>query len=301
MPIGHCRLCDKEADLQLSHVLPAFAFRWLRESSGNGHLRSSDTPNRRIQDGVKLHWLCATCEELLSQSEGSFANKLFLPYTNGQKKSFGYSAWLMHFCTSLSWRVLRYYTEQHELKGWPPEAISKVNDAEAVWRDVLLGKRPHPGMFQQHMLPLDQIESTSGTLAPNINRYLMRAVHMDLCRSETTIFTYAKLGRFIILGFVHEPDWGRWRGTKVHATEGIIEPRKYTLPGAFGKYLNEKASAMSQALESMSDAQHAKVDQAFRGNIDRYIESNAFVAINADVKLFGSDAFSKRIRSSGKA
>ena len=44
----------------------------------------------------------------------------------------------------------------------------------------------------------------------------------------------------------------------------------------------------------MSDAQNEKVDKAFRQNTDRYVKSDAFAAMNADVNMFGSDAFSKR-------
>jgi hypothetical protein len=294
MPTGQCRLCQAQAELQLSHVLPAFVYRWLRTSSGNGHIRGSDKPNRRVQDGLKLYWLCSRCEGLLSVSEGEFANKLFLPYTNGTKKSVRYSSWLMHFCTSLSWRVLRFYFERNEWDGWSADSIARMNEAETVWREVLLKSRPHPGLLQQHILPLDQIESTTGSFAPNINRYLMRAIQMDLCRSNKAIYTYAKLGRFIVLGFVHEPNLGHWRGTKVHANEGVIEPRQYVVPGVLGDYLNEKARKMSEALRSMSEAQQGKVDLAFRENVDRYIGSDAFTAMRADVEMFGDATFSKK-------
>ena len=295
MPTGQCRLCQEDSELQLSHVLPAFVFRWLRESAGGAHLRSSDAPNRRVQDGLKHHWLCSTCEGVLRISEGHFANRLFLPYTNDTAKRVSYSTWLMHFCTSVSWRVLRAALERNEFDGWSAEAAARLHVADAAWRDVLLGKRPHAGDQQQHMLPLDRIESTNGgSLAPNINRYLMRAVQMDLCVAGETMFTFAKLGRFIIIGFIHEPQMDRWRGTKVHANDGIIQPRKYVVPGILGNYLNEKADEMAAALRRMSDAQHTKVDKAFRDNVDQYIDSDAYDAMIADLAMFGDAAFSKR-------
>lgn len=295
MPTGQCRLCKEEADLQLSHVLPAFVFRWLKESSGGGHLRASDAPNRRVQDGLKYHWLCSPCEELLSVSEGHFANRLFLPYTNDTTKRVAYSSWLMHFCTSVSWRVLRTAIERDQFDGWSPDSIARLHAADVAWREVLLRRRPHAGLLQQHMLPVDRIESASSNdLVPNINRYLMRAVQMDLCVAGEAIFTFAKLGRFIILGFVHEPKMERWKGTKVHATEGSIEPRNYQVPGILHTYLNEKANKMAEALRGMSDAQHNKVDSAFRNNVDRYIDSDAYDAMLADIEMFGDAAFSKR-------
>ena len=57
-PPGQCRLCGAVSELQESHVLPAFIYRWLRDTSANGHMRSGEMPNKRIQDGHKRYWLC---------------------------------------------------------------------------------------------------------------------------------------------------------------------------------------------------------------------------------------------------
>lgn len=81
MPEGRCQLCGSESILQLSHILPAFVFRWMRETSGNGHLRFGEAPNLRVQDGLKRHWLCASCESLFARSETAFADQLFHPYS----------------------------------------------------------------------------------------------------------------------------------------------------------------------------------------------------------------------------
>ena len=294
MPIEQCRLCQTDSELQLSHILPAFAYRWLRESSGNGHIRNSLEPNKRVQDGLKRYWLCASCEELFSRSETAFAGRLFHQYLAASGGVIRYSEWLLRFCTSVSWRVLRFYKDEGYLNNLEPDALGRVLEAEIVWREFLLGQRRHPGIFQQHLLPVDKISSASADLVPNINRYLMRAIDMDFCRGSHSIFTYSKLGRFIILGFVHEPNLDHWKGTKVHATHGFVEPRKYVVPQALAGYLNEKATKIRDALDSVSERQKEKIDEAFRSNIDRYIGSDAFTAMNADVDLFGEEAFSRR-------
>jgi hypothetical protein len=132
MPSGLCRLCERQSELQLSHVLPAFAYRWLRESSGNGHLRNSQEPNKRAQDGPKFYWLCAECEELFSRNETAFAGRLFHPYLKASGQIFPYSSWLIHFCTSVSWRVLRFYRDEGHLQTWEPEALARVDSAEST-------------------------------------------------------------------------------------------------------------------------------------------------------------------------
>ncbi len=292
MPNTPCLLCELDSELQLSHVLPAFAYRWLKESSGSGHIRNSIEPNRRVQDGLKFHWLCKECEQLFSRSEGAFANELFHPYIIESGKTFQYSNWLMQFCTSVSWRVLRYYKDKKHPNYSSPDIEARFNEAEITWREYLLGKRPHPGSFEQHLLPLDKISDTSINLAPNINRYLMRAIQLDLLTSSNSIYTYAKLGRFIVIGFVHVPNRKQWKGTKVHAKSGIIGPRNYVLPRSFGNYLNDKANGLHQSYTNISETQQNKIDSAFRANIDEYSKSDAFDAMNADVTMFGQQAFS---------
>jgi hypothetical protein len=82
--------------------------------------------------------------------------------------------------------------------------------AEEVWRSYLLDRTAHPGAYLQHLLPLDRIESTTQDVPANINRYLMRAVSFDLCRGRNSVFTHVKLGRFVIVGIVHEPNQAQW-------------------------------------------------------------------------------------------
>jgi len=293
MPRGQCRLCQADADLQLSHILPAFVFRWLRESAGGNPIRNTSTPNLRVQDGLKRYWLCSYCEGLFGASETTFANELFYPYLSSSGKRFRYGPWLLHFCTSVSWRVLRLCVEEH-LNTLELDEQAWALQAETVWREYLLGRRPHPGAFQQHLLPLDRLVGADADVAPNMNRYLMRVVQMDLCRAPKRAFTFSKLGRFIILGFIHEPNLQQWQGPKVHANEGFVRPRRYVLPRAFGAYLNEKARSTSKALDSVSDRQQAKIDETLLSKADLYVRSDALAAMQADIEMFGSEAFSRR-------
>lgn len=293
MPIGNCLLCSKPAELQLSHVLPAFVFRWQRETSANGHIRTGHEPNRRVQDGIKHHWLCAECEDLFSKSEGHFANRLFRPYTDDGGQTIQYTNWLAHFCASVSWRVLKHYQQERGFSDIRPLLLEQVHSAESTWRKFLLGELSHPGKHQLHLIPMDEIASTSMDLPANINRYLLRAIHMDLCHGEDLMFTYAKMGRFIVLGFVHEPKPSRWKGTKVHINVGTVGPKTYVLPNAFGNYLMQKAQAVRKALDSINENQQEKIDRVFKANIDRYAKSDAYRAMSADVSMFGNKAFSK--------
>ena len=290
---GVCRLCGSRATLRLSHLLPAFVFRWLRDSAGGGHLRNSVTPNQRVQDGEKRHLLCDRCEQLFGGFEKLFADKIFYPYLQNEAGTYSYGPWLSQFCTSVSWRILRTSLDDQHLHKWQPGALEAAYAAEQHWREYLLDQQPHPGAYRQHLLPFSQVAEATADLPANINRYLTRAIQMDLCQGESTTFTFAKLGRFAVFGFVRGPQ-DQWRGTKVHANQGSVHPRKYTLPAGLWNYLTEKANAMRAALEGMSDVQQQKVEQAFRSKADAFVGSDAYAAMQADIEQFGNAAFSSK-------
>ena len=193
---GLCRLCEGKKILQVSHIVPAFAIRWLKDTSGNIPIRNTKEPNLRVQDGLKLPWLCGDCEGVLGRWETAFCNGLFNPYTKEPDGRYKYSRWLNRFCISLSWRIARYALETNKFAGWSPEEVERLRRAEVVWHDCLLEKRPHPGPHEQHLLPFQEANKIQGNFDESLNRYLLRDVEMDLCYKDTMILTWAKLGPF---------------------------------------------------------------------------------------------------------
>lgn len=293
MQRGVCKLCERDAELQESHVIPAFVFRWMRDTSGGGYLRATKEPNLRVQDGAKYYWLCAECEGRLNRYETQFAGSIFHPYCSEQKPKLRYGRWMLLFCTSVSWRVLRMYRQEASFASWSPEAIARLDEAERTWKDVLLEKRPHPGQYEQHFLPLDAIETVKGPdLPPNINRYLLRATDTDVAHSRSMEFVYCKFGHFVLVGFVRcdRRDW--WRGTKIHANEGLLEPKSYRLPHAFFEYIISRARHAIEVMARMSPRQRDKIDASLKANIDKFAQSDLMRAMEHDVRMFGKAAFS---------
>ena len=163
---GTCRLCGSQAELQVSHIVPAFVFRWLRETSATGHIRSGEAPNRRVQDGWKKRWLCGDCEALLAQSEKLFAERLFLPLAAGRPKRLQYGPWLLKFCSSLSWRTLSLMRDQDEPIDYSDADIALLDEADTAWKDFLLGRTEDPGPFRQHIFFVDRVVAARGRVAP---------------------------------------------------------------------------------------------------------------------------------------
>ncbi len=288
-----CRLCGTVATLQESHVIPKFIYKWLKDSSASNYIRFGQQPNKRAQDGFKFRWLCIDCEKLFNKWETLFSSKIFHPLNQNSAEQIRYSSWFLLFCVSISWRVLNLYIEiDHNL---PPKFHKKVDRTQTIWKEFLLGQRPHPGENEQHFLPLDAIEShTTSGMPPNINRYILRSVDIDIVHNEKSAFIYSKLGRFIILGFIEKPSPSQWKGTKLHVNNGLIKPQEYTVPNPFGEYLQDKAKRMAKIQDHISEKQNKKIDETLYKDLNRVANSESFKAMSHDVRLFGDTAFRKK-------
>src|SRR3989338_9951864 len=176
--INKCKLCGTEGELILSHIIPSSIFKWLKETSATGYMRRADTPNLRTQDGLKEYWLCKKCEKLFNAWETKFSNNIFYPTVETKQfKQLKYDDWLLKFCVSLNWRVLLYYKEKTNLAHLTAPLRLESDKALETWAEYLLSKRPNPGKYECHLIPINAITNFSYPSIPtNINRYLLRTV-----------------------------------------------------------------------------------------------------------------------------
>jgi hypothetical protein len=264
---GACRLCNQHARLQLSHIIPAFVFKWTKK---DGFIRHAPTINQRVQDGAKEQWLCSACEALFNGWETKFANTIFHSAVSAGLPTISYGEWLLKFCASVSWRSLVYMRQQSRLESMSPEQVRLVDFAQQTWSEFIRGERDHPAEFVQHLVPFGPVRGEMGVkFPPNINRHLLRGVEIDLGRSPSVMFVFSKLGPLAILGFIQLDHPERWVGTKIKLRGGTIRPKRYSLPIEFGEYLAERATRSWNTMEKMSPAQQQKVDATILANIDR--------------------------------
>ncbi len=289
---GKCALCLQEKDLQLSHIIPKFVIRWLKETSPGG-IRGTPEPNRRIQDGSKVYLLCKDCEERLSKWEGPFAKYIFGPCQRSTIRRVDYGEWALKFAVSVSWRLLLYGKRREGLSHFDEQGELEANRALETWRRFLIGEKPHPGKFEQHMVLLDLIEySTKPDLSPFVNRYILRSIDGDILVSEDRAFTYVKMGKVILFGWIWETRPRQWKGTKLHVRKGYIMPRAYELPADVAYLIlvdrPNKAMALFQGL---SPRQKAKIEALHREQREKVSKSEVFQALLRDADMFGRDAF----------
>ena len=200
-PFGICRLCGQESKIVESHIIPKFVSDWLKSTSANGFFRSSQIVNRRLQDGMKEHMLCLTCESMLNKWETQVANNIFYPHSRGERDYFEYGAWLLKYAVSISWRSLTHYIDNSKDEiEYSDSALKWIDKALISWKEFLFDKRPHPGSFEQHLILVNILKSVSNTehLAPNLNRYLTRIQEINLAHNDgDPLFIYTKMGKMI--------------------------------------------------------------------------------------------------------
>ena len=297
---GKCQFCEQTADLLDSHIIPSFVFSWLKKSSATGFIRYGKKMNVRQQDGLKLPFLCKKCEDLFSTWESSFAAEVFRPYHARAETRFDYGPWMAKFCVSMSWRTLAYLKAEEYLSELDEMLITGMYEALATWKSFLLGERTHPGRFEQHLLPMDAIvETPDMDLPKKINRYLLRASEIDIIHSTDAAWTYTKIGRLILVGFIREPEAKKWIGSKIHINRGRIAPQTLSIPDSLWEYIQQRALRMEVLEASVSDRQKAKIESAARCDEQRTIQSETFQALVADTML--RSAVSRRTDSDAES
>jgi hypothetical protein len=288
---GICELCGKHALILRSHVLPAFLFKWLKQA---GHIRYSETPNRRSQDGVKKDWLCRECEDLFNSFETPFATQVFHPYDVNRNLRVRYGEWMLKFCVSVSWRSLLYLKQEQHFSRFNERRVALIDDALQTWSRFLRGDYKHTGAFEVHLLSFVEIDATGGVrLPPNINRYLTRTIEINAGASDSICFAFSKLGPFAVLGFVELIHPQQWKGTKILHGGGWFDAGRFAVPSQMGDYLIERASRNRATMEKMSPAQQRKIAESIRADPDRFVRSGLFRAMQRDIEMFGDEAFAK--------
>ena len=287
-----CALCGESSDLQLSHIVPGFVFRWFRESSATGHMRFGEVPNVRTQDGLKLRMLCHKCEQLFSPWEKNFCENCFGPINDGCAEHLPYGAWMLKCATSISWRVLRVFAASNELFDSPPRIHRATSKALHGWASFLKGNKAYLGRHEQHMFSIDAIrEIANRNGPPNINRYLNRAIEIHVAHDNTSSFSYTKMGKLILFGFIDMRYSHNWRGTKLNTEQGRVRTSDIDVPADILEYIYERARRSAARYTQISESQQTKIRQSYEKDMARATNSDTLRAMHQDVLLFGKSAF----------
>lgn len=296
-PNGECLLCGRHAELQQSHLVPKFVFRWLSSTTPLA-IRATDRIDLRVQDIDKARLLCGECEQLLSGWEKSFAERVFYPLHDEAKRVlyYPYEDWALKFCVSVSWRLLARRLREGGLSRMSDQNRERAQAAAAKWRDFLLDKAPNPAPFAQHLLPLSMLTSVENVeVSPFWNRYVLRSIDKDIFELDhlelgDPAFTYTKMGRLILIGIIHFPSSKKWRGTKVHVRSGSVGSEVYEIDQIIMDIVDHRATKAGKTLAQMSPRQKRVVKQAMELNAEAYANSEHALAAANDFRLRGDAA-----------
>jgi hypothetical protein len=282
-----CKLCGKSGDLMVSHIVPKFIFKYLKETSPTKKLRMSTEINKRIQDGFKKYWFCRNCEVMLSYYEKYFSENIFHQI---QKNilPIKYDINLIKFCVSISWRISVFIEEEGYISHFPNEILKNLKQAQDVWKGFLLGKFENPGIFEQHLYNFTgEIEGSHLTLSNNLHRYLQRTIAVNVLHLGTKIIlVYSKFPGILLIGYVKLGSHSSFSSTKIHLKKGLLTHRKTIVPTELWNFINNKADDAENIKSSLSDNQNKKIMSDYNKiDIETVTASGTFQALEKDLTL----------------
>jgi len=269
---GVCALCQRGADLRLSHIVPSFFGTYLKETSATGYLRGAIAPNLRRQDLLKRRLLCDCCEGRFGAWEKEYKEQAFDAVQDDNFNGLTYGSWLLPFLVSISWRVL--VTEQKELLEAHPQFSRHIGVTLENWRRFLLEERKKP-QSEHHLFIFAGMPSAvpSGSHAGSLD-YIYRAIDATTAVGKRSFFVYTKALRSLIISPVLPSFPSGLTNTRVHAGHGrLVSPQKIAMPG-FGGFLNSRIEQIVD--RQLSEKQKAKIEKTLLLNPDKALASESF-------------------------
>jgi len=276
---GTCKLCGQQKTLRYSHIVPAFAVRWLKETSLTGYLKTLKS-KVRVQETRRVYLLCDDCEQILGRDEKTFCEKIFIPYHELNQQKFEYGPWLRRFIVGLHWKVLVVREEKYST-----EIEAAYAKAESEWREFLLGQSASPGDAEFHLFLSDVVEDSTGALPAKINWYLARGFDLTPIYSESGMAgVYAMILRTLTFSYLTpKAAKDKMIGTQI-AEEGVLQTPQ-TVQSSLGSFIVGRAKAIEKFPSTLSERQQEKLFEKARKEPDRVFRPESFKAFEADQAL----------------
>jgi hypothetical protein len=292
--MGTCRLCKKTAKLEGSHIIPAFATRWLKKTGATSYLRTAEIPNKRVQDSRQIDLLCGSCEDRFQTYEDVFAKEIFHPYIEkeldksgdqtGVIKQFEYKEWLLRFVISLQWRAI--IGQEYTGAAAPDKYKATVSTFEETWRRFLLEERADTGTCESHVIFLQSLARAKVTGSPQLGKnaifYMMRSVDATtLVGKKKLLGIYSKLGPIVFYTALIPPTLDKSPDTRVRM-RGAIKPAQRLHNGRLNRFICITRPNEVFGNFEMSERQQEIVSRDMRKNLDRTTNSGTFRAFHDD-------------------
>lgn len=277
---GICKLYGIETDLKKSHIIPKFAFDYMKNTGGR-FLRGYENPNVRVQDGIKKYLLGEKAENEFSKRERWFANNLFFPYQNENQQVFEYDENFAYFIISLLWRVV---LDQLEHPSNKEKGLYFLHEVAKEWREFLAESK-YPKNYNDLNVFLTGRLTSHSIDSKNADLYMSRYIDATIIINDdyTTVGVYAKFLRFMF--------WSILKGKPTNGKNIKVQftPSKLILPQTikddyFGGFIFNRIEEVDNGPE-VSDKQQKKIIEEIIKNENDFWNTDAGKSMINDNKL----------------
>lgn len=257
----HCKLCNNKSELQESHIIPKFVFKWMK-TTGSGRFRQLKVFDKPLQDGIKDFLLCDTCEKKLGKKEKWFKENFFETYLEYPNSKFKCNDELIFFTISILWRVLIYFKDD----GNPYRFKKELDLAELEWRNFLNIGSSLNNFKSIHIAFIPEKLNIEGG-GEYLYSYFHRAVDIDISENNLKSFVYAKFSRFIFFGLIKGISNYSFKGTNI-ITSDILNPLDQEMDYADLIDFIISRSTIIKSYKDLSINQQRQNDKYFEKRLD---------------------------------
>lgn len=261
-----CKLCGGPGTRD-SHVLPAFAVRWLKNNSIVKYLRGVEKPNKRVEDQPTSRLLCGECEQRFSKWETSFSKKVFIPFHENQQYNFEYGKWLIRFIVSLSWRGAVIGRDEFVHKH--PYHAEALDKAIKCWAAFLLGQSQRTNPYEHHIFLFTLVESVGSEvkLPSKFHAYTLRGLDSCIVSSRSRLYVYSLIPGIAFCSGITPPRMTGWKGSRISHKGQVRMPIKVS-DDKFGEFLIDRANIFSNTTKLISAKQQAKINETVEAALE---------------------------------
>lgn len=281
---GICALYEEETDLLESHIYPRFIIKHTKET-GSRFLRNFETPNKREQDGPKLHLLGLKAEQKFSKSEKWFAENIFKPYLN-EKFTLEYDENLYYFAISFLWRVIQLELRTSKTDFTKKWYYQKLIEAEKEWKEFLKHKTIPKNHHNANMLLTSRLKNNNSGIK-GVDFYFTRALDATIVSNETktTLLIYGKFNRFIFWSTIlSAPYTDELFEVEINPNKGIIEVPQQVEFYPINSFISNRLRGVEK-MPKASEAQQQKIEEEILKNIDDFWNSDLGESLDNDLSL----------------
>lgn len=277
---GKCALYNKETELKLSHIIPKFAFDYMKKTGGK-YLRNYENPDIRIQDGPKEYLLGEQAEQEFSKRERWFANNIFFPYLKDNKQEFDYDENFSYFIISVLWRVLINQQKDKSVKN--EKRLNFLNDVQLEWKKFL-SEYKYPNNFNDLNIFLTDRITSHTTNGINVDLYMSRVIDATIIHNQdfTTVAVYIKFLRFMIWSVV-KGNPNDCEDIKIKFINGKLKTPQKIKDDFFGSFIYHRIGVIDNRPKANESQQDKILKELEKNEID-FWNSDAGKSIINDMK-----------------